>query len=270
MAYQAAQLRNPSHVQAAASGPIPSVMRAAASGPIPSVMRAAEEPAQQLHSPESVVQSIVQAIASQGAQQMRSVGGVLGGSSSQGASQLVNSNTQVPAALATVVNDFINNVANHISATAHAELQSESGAIQDRLSTLERDHEALIQRTTLATQQHQATFSALQTRMEHEHANVVRLMAELDTSNAAVRAAETALSATTLLVTAANNARDAAVTAGDAAVTAANNARDAAKLALANMTARLMAMITGVPVPPAADTATGQGASAANGGEGAQ
>jgi len=251
-------------------------------------MRAAEEPAQQLHSPESVVQSIVQAIASQGAQQMRSVGGVLGGSSSQGASQLVSSNTQVPAALATVVNDFINNVANHISATAHAELQSESGAIQDRLSTLERDHEALIQRTILATQQHQATFSALQTRMEHEHANVVRLMAELDTSNAAVRAAETALSATTLLVTAANNARDAAVTAGDAAVTvannardaavtagdaavtAANNARDAAKLALANMTARLMAMITGVPVPPAADTATGQGASAANGGEGAQ
>ena len=233
-------------------------------------MDASEATAPQMQLHVSNGQGIAQENPSQDDQQTGGVLGGVGGASSQSASQWLSVDTDVPAELRPLVNRFFNDVATHYSATAQGNYQSQSRDLDERLSSLGREHDALLQSTTLATEQHQEQLRLVQERLETEHANVVRLMAELDTSNTAVRAAETALSATTLLVTAANNARDAAVTAGDAAVTAANNARDAAKLALANMTARLMAMITGVPVPPAADTATGQGASAANGGEGAQ
>jgi hypothetical protein len=199
----------------------------------------------------------------------------VGGSWSQGASQDVGRNTQVPAALQRVVSNFLDEMANFYSARAQATFESSSDSLQEKLSSLGRDHLALIQSTTQATHQHQEDLRVMQERVRHEHATVVRVMGELDTANAALRVAQTAISASTSEVTAANAARDAAVlasnTARDAAVFTANAARDAAVLALGNMTARLMAMITGVAVvAPAADTATGQGAPAAGGGDGAQ
>ena len=165
-------------------------------------------------------------------------------------------------------------MANFYSARAQATFESSSDSLQEKLSSLGRDHLLLMQSTTQATHQHQEDLRVMQERVTHERATVVRVMGELDTANAALRVAQTAITASTLEVTAANAARDAAVLASntardaavftanaarDAEVTAANNARDAAVTKLANIGASMMAMITGNAGAPAAD-----------GGEGAQ